>query len=127
MLYFAQNPKGGLRDKPGKRPDFYHTANNLAGLSLAQHKLSLDSEVVKSLRSTWKETPRATSLGERDEQVRENPRFEIFAGAMGWKEDEGRFLATGGEANRVNTTHPTLNILTLRVKDMMRWSYGQEV
>jgi protein farnesyltransferase subunit beta len=29
--------KGGLRDKPGKPPDFYHTCYCLSGLSVAQH------------------------------------------------------------------------------------------
>ncbi|OBA23365.1 terpenoid cyclases/Protein prenyltransferase [Metschnikowia bicuspidata var. bicuspidata NRRL YB-4993] len=28
---------GGLRDKPGKRPDFYHTNYTLCGLSIAEH------------------------------------------------------------------------------------------
>eukprot|EP00741_Cyanophora_paradoxa_P021298 tig00021348_g20558.t1 len=30
---------GGLRDKPGKSPDFYHTCYALSGLSVAQHAL----------------------------------------------------------------------------------------
>lgn len=29
--------RGGLRDKPGKRPDYYHTCYCLSGLSSAQH------------------------------------------------------------------------------------------
>jgi hypothetical protein len=29
--------KGGLRDKPGKPPDYYHTCYCLSGLSVAQH------------------------------------------------------------------------------------------
>lgn len=29
-------PKGGLRDKPGKPPDFYHTCYCLSGLAAAQ-------------------------------------------------------------------------------------------
>lgn len=33
----AQDPKGGLRDKPSARPDHYHTCYVLSGLSLAQH------------------------------------------------------------------------------------------
>lgn len=32
-----QAPGGGLRDKPGKLPDFYHTCYCLSGLSSAQH------------------------------------------------------------------------------------------
>jgi len=32
-----QGPNGGLRDKPGKPPDYYHTCYCLSGLSAAQH------------------------------------------------------------------------------------------
>ncbi|OCK80379.1 terpenoid cyclases/Protein prenyltransferase [Lepidopterella palustris CBS 459.81] len=37
ILSCCQGKKGGLRDKPGKHPDAYHTCYNLAGLSAAQH------------------------------------------------------------------------------------------
>ncbi|KAF2116349.1 terpenoid cyclases/protein prenyltransferase alpha-alpha toroid [Lophiotrema nucula] len=37
ILSAAQFKKGGLVDKPGKRPDAYHTCYNLAGLSWAQY------------------------------------------------------------------------------------------
>jgi protein farnesyltransferase subunit beta len=30
-------PRGGLRDKPGKGADYYHTCYCLSGLSSAQH------------------------------------------------------------------------------------------
>lgn len=39
ILLLAQAPNGGLRDKPGKGPDAYHTCYNLSGLSSAQHFL----------------------------------------------------------------------------------------
>jgi protein farnesyltransferase subunit beta len=37
ILLCAQDVNGGLRDKPSKPRDFYHTCYNLSGLSLAQH------------------------------------------------------------------------------------------
>ena len=38
VLKGCQQPlKGGLRDKPGKPPDYYHTCYCLSGLSVAQH------------------------------------------------------------------------------------------
>jgi len=37
LLLCCQHPKGGLIDKPGKGPDFYHTCYTLSGLSVAQH------------------------------------------------------------------------------------------
>ena len=36
-LCCCQAPRGGLRDKPGKPPDAYHTCYVLAGLAGAQH------------------------------------------------------------------------------------------
>lgn len=40
ILYCAQQSTGGLRDKPGKPRDYYHTCYNLSGLSVAQHASS---------------------------------------------------------------------------------------
>jgi len=37
ILLCAQQVEGGLRDKPGKMRDYYHTCYNLSGLSVAQH------------------------------------------------------------------------------------------
>lgn len=37
LLCCCQGLKGGLRDKPGKSVDFYHTCYCLSGLALAQH------------------------------------------------------------------------------------------
>ncbi|OAX78820.1 hypothetical protein ACJ72_06869 [Emergomyces africanus] len=37
ILNCCQGPHGGLRDKPGKKPDAYHTCYILAGLSTAQN------------------------------------------------------------------------------------------
>ncbi|KAJ3073384.1 hypothetical protein HDU98_001675 [Podochytrium sp. JEL0797] len=37
ILICCQANKGGLRDKPGKNPDFYHSCYCLSGLSIAQH------------------------------------------------------------------------------------------
>ena len=37
VLEACQGPRGGLRDKPGKPPDYYHTCYCLSGLASAQH------------------------------------------------------------------------------------------
>ena len=41
ILLCAQEVNGGLRDKPSKQRDFYHSCYNLSGLSVAQHRLYL--------------------------------------------------------------------------------------
>uniref|UniRef100_A0A6U9ZJC4 Prenyltransferase alpha-alpha toroid domain-containing protein n=1 Tax=Pseudo-nitzschia australis TaxID=44445 RepID=A0A6U9ZJC4_9STRA len=43
ILLCAQEITGGLRDKPSKPRDFYHTCYNLSGLSIAQHCSSSSS------------------------------------------------------------------------------------
>jgi protein farnesyltransferase subunit beta len=40
ILGACQSASGGLKDKPGKQPDFYHTCYALSGLSLAQHSVA---------------------------------------------------------------------------------------
>lgn len=42
ILLCAQDVQGGLRDKPSKPRDFYHTCYNLSGLTLAQNYGSAD-------------------------------------------------------------------------------------
>jgi protein farnesyltransferase subunit beta len=51
ILAAAQDKRGGLRDKPGKRSDAYHTCYNLAGLSATQHCYVYDEGINKSLGS----------------------------------------------------------------------------
>ena len=43
ILKCCQFIKGGLRDKPGKGRDYYHTCYALSGLSIAQHSGSSES------------------------------------------------------------------------------------
>ncbi|GMH95742.1 hypothetical protein TrST_g12683 [Triparma strigata] len=42
VLLCGQHVEGGLRDKPSKMRDYYHTCYNLSGLSVSQHVLSED-------------------------------------------------------------------------------------
>ncbi|EDU40933.1 CAL1 Prenyltransferase beta subunit [Pyrenophora tritici-repentis] len=52
ILAACQEKKGGLKDKPGKSSDAYHTCYNLAGLSAAQYKYAFDENVNKNLGAT---------------------------------------------------------------------------
>ena len=47
VLLCAQDPNGGLRDKPSKGRDFYHSCYNLSGLSVSQHVLSKHCDGVR--------------------------------------------------------------------------------
>ncbi|SAM85599.1 related to RAM1-protein farnesyltransferase, beta subunit [Ustilago bromivora] len=108
---------GGLRDKPGKRPDAYHTCYNLAGLALSQHSVRLSTETAKFLYQNFKgeddwarmtySTMLAWTLSARDEVVVEA------------KE------AGEGKSNRLNPAHPVFNITFPKAKGIMDWAYGQ--
>lgn len=45
--------RGGLRDKPEKQPDYYHTCYCLAGLSAVQHKCSYDESLKRDEAIGW--------------------------------------------------------------------------
>lgn len=66
LLGCCQNPDGGLRDKPGARPDGYHTNYSLCGLSYAAYKYTFSTPT--------QETPGLGewSLGWKAKQVRSN-------------------------------------------------------
>lgn len=49
ILSAAQEKDGGLKDKPGKHADAYHTCYNLAGLSATQYKYVYDENVNKDI------------------------------------------------------------------------------
>lgn len=48
LLCCCQSPRGGLIDKPGRVPDFYHTCYDLSGLSIAQFAFIEDMVVGSS-------------------------------------------------------------------------------
>lgn len=112
ILRLAQSPSGGLRDKPGKPADAYHTAYNLSGLSSAQSNLVLTSEKVQEIKNGFRdpfEVKRGVSeivegrelvldVGETEAQARERMR-ELFARGMGWVVVET--VLVGGAENEV--------------------------
>jgi protein farnesyltransferase subunit beta len=46
VLLCGQHVEGGLRDKPSKMRDYYHSCYNLSGLSISQHVMSEDGKPV---------------------------------------------------------------------------------
>ncbi|CAD7948876.1 unnamed protein product [Amoebophrya sp. A25] len=49
FLACQDEERGGLRDKPGKRPDFYHTCYSLSGVSVNQSVVQADGRVVRNV------------------------------------------------------------------------------
>lgn len=114
---------GGLRDKPGKRPDAYHTCYNLSGLSLSQHSVRLSIETSKFLSQHYKR---------EQEQQDGGWNKKVYATMLAWTlsaRDEIVVEATegthGSQSNKVNATHPIFNITFPRAKAFMDWSYDQ--
>jgi protein farnesyltransferase subunit beta len=44
VLVCCQDSRGGLRDKPGKHPDTYHSNYAICGLSAAQHRYTFENQ-----------------------------------------------------------------------------------
>ncbi|WWD21152.1 hypothetical protein CI109_105634 [Kwoniella shandongensis] len=124
---------GGLRDKPGKRPDQYHTCNVLSGLSTAQHRVVHSASTVTANKAAFDSSkglpaikPVSPDGGWASEEERQRVRREVWANALGWVEEEGSELVVGGKENRVNTTTPVFNILGLRLKPFINFFYCQD-
>lgn len=111
VLLLAQAPGGGLRDKPGKAPDAYHTCYNLSGLSSSQHRMVSTFSRLAELREQFvspfgarvveegEEVERVLGEGESEESAERRMR-EVWSCVMAW-EVLGKKLLVGGEENEV--------------------------
>lgn len=136
ILLCAQAPHGGLRDKPGKNPDAYHTCYNLSGLSAAQHALHRPASALASRRAAFVSPFDPESFAAEVEQVLDEAvgeteaeavvrMREVWAGVAGWKEGGGKVV--GGEENGVGATNPVVNVLQESLVRMMGRFYRQGV
>ncbi|KAG6879072.1 hypothetical protein C0992_005352 [Termitomyces sp. T32_za158] len=102
LLYAGQHPAGGLRDKPPKNPDAYHTLYCLSGLSSAQHRVSSSDARREQIRSSWDATRSNASDFKISESVLpDRTRRKIFEDALAWEQEEGGSIIVGGAENRV--------------------------
>ncbi|KAK7207087.1 terpenoid cyclases/protein prenyltransferase alpha-alpha toroid [Myxozyma melibiosi] len=53
ILCCCQSASGGLRDKPGKSADFYHSCYVLSGLSVVQHRYKISPQKRESKLGEW--------------------------------------------------------------------------
>ncbi|EYE99877.1 CAAX farnesyltransferase subunit beta RAM1 [Aspergillus ruber CBS 135680] len=94
--------KRGLRDKPGKHPDSYHTCYTLTGLSTTQHRhyhtdTSATSKEPFASAFSWKYTPVSSN-------VNDDTDVSVFE-----------------ETDRVNPAHPLYVIPHKAAEDMRLW------
>ncbi|EGN97652.1 hypothetical protein SERLA73DRAFT_92860 [Serpula lacrymans var. lacrymans S7.3] len=114
ILLAGQHPAGGLRDKPPKSSDAYHTLYCLSGLSSAQHNVFPSPARRSQLRGSWSPVSEFNEI-----------RKEAFIEALSWTEEEGTSQIIGGQGNRVNATHPLFNLTITHTEAMMQHFYGQ--
>ena len=130
ILIAAQTHSGGLRDKPGKGPDAYHSCYNLSGLSAAQHmQIFNDVGQRKDLERQW--IPQdgvkdsfVKGLKETSEEA-ERRMKDIFCSSLAWTELEERKIIIGLKENETILSHSVYNLTMQPLDRMLRWSYGQ--
>lgn len=90
-----------------RRPDQYHTCNNLSGLSVAQHNVVHSPALVEENRKKFDPskgfpavTPTNPEGGWASEEERQEVRRQVWASALGWVE-EGEAIILGGKESRV--------------------------
>ncbi|TFK87888.1 terpenoid cyclases/Protein prenyltransferase [Polyporus arcularius HHB13444] len=137
ILCAGQHPAGGLRDKPPKPADAYHTLYCTAGLSAAQHRVIPSEAREKAVISAWHSSQAHAKAESRhpgtayapssdaDREMLDELRKGIFAHAMSWSEEDGTAVYVGGAANRVNATHPLFNLTVTHSDGMLSYFYGQ--
>lgn len=104
ILLCCQSEYGGLIDKPGKGPDYYHTCYCLSGLSVAQHSIQYDVDTAESL---------LTSVDTRKGGY----------GSLMWK-SENEFIIIGDVNNSLAAAHPIHNITLRAARNMIYYFYN---
>ncbi|KAK3814000.1 MAG: terpenoid cyclases/protein prenyltransferase alpha-alpha toroid [Benniella sp.] len=99
LLVACQSKKGGLRDKPEKSPDFYHTCYCLSGLSLSQHHMTFRHDL---------------------KDIAPGPLSSLL-----WVEEDERQSVVGSPSNVIHPTHPVLNVRTDKVRKALVYFYGK--
>ncbi|KAL1743660.1 terpenoid cyclases/protein prenyltransferase alpha-alpha toroid [Schizophyllum fasciatum] len=117
ILFAGQHPSGGLRDKPPKGADAYHTLYCLSGLSAAQHPMIPSSKRRDELAAAWSSS---------DEPL-DDLRKLLFLDSLCYAEEEGGSKIVGGPSNRVNATHPVFNLTMTHAEGIMAHFYKQQV
>jgi protein farnesyltransferase subunit beta len=119
ILWAAQHPSGGLRDKPPKSADAYHTLYCLSGLSSAQHRIVPSSARRKQLDDAWDTNSNPA--------IPNDIRKDLFLSSLCWDEDESAALYVGGKENRLNATHPVFGLTITHTEGIMGYFYKQKI
>lgn len=140
ILSACQSPRGGLRDKPGKNADYYHTLYVLIGLSATQYRWrylpalsasTITSEFPSLEGLSLEEEAEVKKKGERVHRLGFGWVWRDVRGGMGedgkWREglegSEGWPLERewDGECDEVLPVHPVWNVVDARVEEVRVW------
>ncbi|KAJ2315068.1 CAAX farnesyltransferase (FTase) subunit beta [Coemansia sp. RSA 2611] len=94
---------GGLRDKPGKSADLYHTMYGLLGLSLSQHYMGVDPEA--QIRDT-------TSI------------YSVPARMMQWDSVPVMSNVLGAQSNMLKPVHPVYGVSLVPLAKCVKYFYS---
>ncbi|KAL7269877.1 CAAX farnesyltransferase (FTase) subunit beta [Rhizina undulata] len=128
ILSCCQAKHGGLRDKPGKGPDFYHSAYILLGLGSAQYYFYYDPPVSTSppALTDVDEAPPALTAGFSWKWSKDIPRpgggiETVIKDIPSWPDYEG---VKDKVSQRVEVQHPLFNVPFDRVAEAEDWGRG---
>ncbi|BGP57025.1 hypothetical protein JCM8202_004538 [Rhodotorula sphaerocarpa] len=129
--FVAQAPGGGLRDKPGKAPDAYHTCYNLSGSSSAQHSPVFSVQRRDRLAASYSppdtqgDTVSSSPCVKGESATRSAERARLlWSNTLAW--ESGRPDDTRADRSAdLAFAHPLFNVTMPVVWDMMRFFYGQ--
>ncbi|KAJ1975771.1 CAAX farnesyltransferase (FTase) subunit beta [Dimargaris xerosporica] len=122
VLACCQGPKGGLRDKPERHPDPYHTLYVLTGLSLSQNHVIDDSLLMTMADHIAASEPETT-----DEA---SPLLSCTFHALKtlkWTVDIVDQCVVGKAENLLRATHPIYNVPLNKVVQVFKYFYGDKV
>ncbi|KAH0612420.1 uncharacterized protein H6S33_010472 [Morchella sextelata] len=128
ILACCQNMKGGMRDKPNKAPDFYHTCYVLLGLSSAQHYSYYTSspETPSGLAEENEDLPLRSAftwrVSEKIPSVVKGVFEPVVEDIPTWPDDVAEEGAVG---DRLKAHHPIFNIPLDCVEAAERWVAGK--
>lgn len=114
----AQVPRGGLRDKPGKRPDAYHTCYNLCGLSMCEHRLRWSAEAASRAEQVY--DAQVLPGMKQDSPGLDASHRACFVQSLAWSDT---IASTTTERPSVEATHPIYNVGLAHVARMMTHMY----
>jgi protein farnesyltransferase subunit beta len=116
ILLCCQDAHGGLRDKPSKARDFYHSCYVLSGLSASRGQYpTLQSQECQEEHAT------VASLSASDDQKEEGPQI-MMVGSESGATEPATTKSTFGHSiySRVHATHPCFNIRIERVRQVLQ-------